>query len=141
MVFVLFNGDRPVVCERANWKTCPEHKGLSSKPPKGYKFGSGKVDDVFEEQVYLSRGRLGETVISADEFDRLSAAGVFTVPVGLSIDEMMGADMDRLTAIFGDMIAGVKYSRDDVVLFSRNGVVDDGVVVFDVTYERKGSVA
>lgn len=136
MSHFLFNGNIPVVCERANWKTCPEHKGLTAKPPKGYVKGNVvPLGDFIEEEGYLTRSGLGTTVITEDEFDKLSESGSFTLPIGLSIDETLGADWDRLTAIFGDMVAGDKYSRNDAITFKRAGV-DDGVVIFDVTYER-----
>lgn len=136
MTHFLFNGNIPVVCERPNWKNCPEHKHLTDKAPKGYiSSNTVPLSDFIEDEGYLSRNRLGETVITEDEFLKLSERGSFTLPIGLSIDETLGADWDRLTAIFGDMVAGEKYSRNDAVTFKRAGV-DDGVVIFDVTYER-----
>ena len=136
MSHFLFNGNVPVVCERSDWRKCPEHKGLTNKPSRGYiKDSIISLEDFIEEETYLTRSKLGDTVITEEEFEVLSQEGPFTLPIGLTIDETLGADWDRLTAIFGDMIAGSKYSRDDVVLFKRTGV-DDGMVLFDVTYER-----
>ena len=38
MSVVLYNANgHPVVCERPNWKKCPEHKGLTDKVPKNVK--------------------------------------------------------------------------------------------------------
>ena len=136
MTHFLFDGNIPVVCERPDWKKCPEHKGLTSRPPKSYIRGNViPLGEFIEEEGYLTRSKLGETVITESEFEKLSQQEAFTLPIGLSIDETLGADWDRLTAIFGEMIAGEKYDRRDVVLFKRTGV-DDGMVIFDVTYER-----
>lgn len=139
MTHFLFNGNIPIVCERKNWKTCPEHKGLTDKAPKSYIRGNVvPLGEFIEDEGYLTRNRLDETVITEDEFLKLSQRDSFTLPIGLTIDETLGADWDRLTAIFGDMIAGKHYNRNDVVLFKRTGV-DDGMVLFDVTYERSVS--
>lgn len=136
MTHFLFDGNVPVPCERPNWKTCPQHKGLTDKLPKGYIRDSvSPLGDFIEDEGYLTRTVLGGTVLTEEEFLKLSERDSFTLPIGLTIDETMGADWDRLTAIFGDMIAGKHYSRNDVVLFKRTGV-DDGMVLFDVTYER-----
>ena len=137
MSHFLFNGNIPVVCERANWKTCPEHKGLTDKAPKSFvKGNSTSFKDIVEEQGYLSRSRLGETVVSEDEFLKLAENGPFTLRVGLNVDETLGADLDRFYFIFGEMIGGKHFSRDDSVTFSRAGY-EDGMVLFDVNYEYK----
>ena len=136
MTHFLFDGNIPVPCERPDWKKCPQHKGLTNKPPKSYVRGNTvALGEFIEDEGYLTRNGLGNTVITEEEFLKLSERDSFTLPIGLSIDETLGADWDRLTAIFGDMIAGEHYNRNDVILFKRNGV-DDGVVIFDVTYER-----
>ena len=133
MSHLLYKGDVPVVCERADWRKCPEHKFLTTKKPK---FASNPVVGEIESgEDFLYRENLYETVISEDEFLEKSANGSFTLHLGLHKDETIGADWDRLTAIFGDMSAGEHYNRNDVVLFKRTGV-HDGMVLFDVTYER-----
>ena len=136
MTHFLFDGNVPVPCERPNWKTCPQHKGLTDKAPRGYvKSGMTGLAEFIDDESYLTRSGLGKTVVTEEEFLKLCERESFTLPIGLTIDETLSADMDRLTAIFGDMIAGPLYSRDDVVLFKRTGV-DDGMVIFDVTYGR-----
>lgn len=137
MSHFLFNGNVPVVCERPDWRKCPEHKHLTNVPPINYaKSNSVPFEDIIEEQGYLSRSKLGETVVSEEEFLKLAENGEFTLRVGLDTNETLGADYDRFYFIFGEMIGGNLFSRDDSVTFSRAGY-EDGMVLFDVKYEYK----
>lgn len=131
---VLYNAfGKQFICERKNWKVCPEHKHFSTSPPTQYTVAS--LDIPEDEPMYSMEG----PVFTSDEFLKMRAQGKFTVPIRLSLEEVEECDWDTLNHTLARMIAGEHYTRNDIVIFEREKIVNN-VVYFNVTYFPSTSI-
>lgn len=72
-------------------------------------------------------------ILSEEDFEYMRAQGKFTVPVRLSKQEVDECDWDTLAYTFGKMIAGEKFNRKDIVVFTKDKT-ENSTVFFTVTY-------
>lgn len=114
-------------CERKNWKKCVDHRHLQPTPPARF---TPSLKNIREYDAMYS---MDGPIFTSEEFLKMREEPKFTVPVRLSVDEVMECDMDTLQQTLGRMIAGEHYSHKDIVIFSRDEIVD-GVAFFTVTY-------
>lgn len=102
--------------------------------------GDGVTLEVYnqagEASEFIVGNGWGRPIISREEFLERSKDGEFTIPVSLTVEEVReGKGVDWLQDVFGRMIGGDLFTRDDVATFKNVGE-DDGVVLFEVTYHR-----
>ena len=127
-MMVLYNAfGKQFICERKNWKTCPEHRHFFISPPAQYTAASLNIPD--DAPMYSMEG----PVFTSEEFLKMRAQGKFTVPIRLSLQEVQECDWDILNQTLARMIAGENYTRKDIVVFESEKIVND-VVYFNVTY-------
>lgn len=115
------------ICERKNWKKCVDHRHLQPTPPA--RFTPSGVSIPEDEPMYSMDG----PILTSEEFLAMREEPKFTIPVRLSMEEVMECDMDTLQQTLGRMIAGEHYSHKDIVIFSRDKI-ENNVVFFTVTY-------
>lgn len=127
MVALYNSFGKQFMCERRDWKSCPDHKHYSLTPPA--RFNVSNIDLHDSEPMYSMEG----PVLSEEEFNTMRAKGKFVVPIRLSQQEVDECDWDSLAHTFGRMIAGGQYSRNDIVVFQRDKT-ENNVVFFTVTY-------
>jgi hypothetical protein len=134
-MIVLYNAfGKKFVCKLKNWKDCPDHKHFFTTPPTQYTVASLNLPT--DEPMYSMDG----PVFTSEEFLKMRAQGKFTVPIRLSLEEVQECDWDTLNQTLARMIAGEHYTRNDIVIFEREKIVNN-VVYFNVTYFPANSMS
>jgi hypothetical protein len=127
-MMVLYNAfGKQFVCERKNWKTCPDHRNYFTSPPNHFTVSSLNIPE--DAPMYSMDG----PVFTGEEFLKMREQGKFTVPIRLSLEEVEECDWDTLNQTLARMVAGEHYTRNDIVVFEREKIVNN-VVYFNVTY-------